>query len=161
MIAYDLEILTRCILLLSSKTHLYVVDLPSAPNYDDSFKIDNHACQNWGLDNIAAADLFKECEKSAQLLINPVPALARLKPVSNPPPPTVIEQELQKFAFLAHFVLKHWRNNSNWIYRDYYDFVTWPEPFLKARELERSMYHAIYQAQEYSIALAQVQELMN
>jgi hypothetical protein len=160
IVAYDLEILTRCILLLNSKTNLYAVYLPSAPNHE-SVMIDNQCCHNWGLDNIEAADLFKECKNSAQLLIDPVPALLRLKPVSNPPPPTDIEQELQKFAFLAHFVAQHWHDNSNWIYRDYYDFVNWPEPFLEAKELERSMYHAIYQAQEYSIELARVQELMN
>ena len=155
VVSTELEVLKRSVLLLSSRVHLYIVPLHQSSNYNPTL-IDNHCCQNWGLGDIIGSDLFTEIETPEQMIIDPVPVL-----VENKNPVQPIEHELQQFAFLSHSVIKHWRENSSWYYRDYYDFVAWPESLQQSKALERSVYHAIYHALEYSTALAQVQELMS
>ena len=149
----ELEILKRVVLVLSSKCQLHVVSLTSLTNYTPTL-IDNHCCANWGLDNISQLDLYTYPENPNKILID---TTATLTQNTNSIPP--VWEELQKFAFISHHVVQHWYQKSDWIYRDFHDFVAWPDSLQKSKQLEKSMYRAIYMSQQYSHCEQQIQSL--
>jgi hypothetical protein len=150
-----LEILKRVVIMLSSKCQLYIVELTNTQNYTPTL-IDNHCCANWGLSNIDGLDLFTHPRDPDSIIIDCAATLTQ-----NTAAAPAIWQELQQFAFLAHSVAQHWHSTLDWIYRDYYDFISWPESMQKLKDLERSTYHTIYTSQQYLQCEQQIKQLIN
>lgn len=149
------DILQKCILLLSSKAQLYTVALKNAANYTPTL-IDNHCCHNWGLSQVNQDSLFSFPVTGSHTVIDPAPDLApNLSPVSN------TWRELQQLAFLAHSVVQFWHQNTEWYYRDFYDFVSWPQSLQQLKILERSIYHIIYSCENYESCCAALQAPMS
>jgi len=154
MVSTEYEILKRCVILLSSRAQLYVIKLNSATNYSHTI-VDNHCCSNWGVQFDHSPDWFTHAVTVDNILVD-----SPFELTVNSATVPLIWQELQCYAFLAHDVVQYWQTNLNWVYRDYYDFVPWPQPLQPQKNLERLMYHTIYQSQDYVSGEAEIQRLM-